>query len=258
MYKNTLIVLLGLVFLLSACAPAAATPEAMLEKPTQVMETAGEAMQDKPTDAMAGAATEAMDSPSEDMMKTPAGDMSGSHSDAATGTPEAMSDSMMATAATPDAMSDSMMAAPAWFSATLNNVRTGEDFSINDFKGKVVLVETLAMWCPNCVVQANEVRELHKLLDKPEDLVSVSLDVDVNEDAAMLKEYASKYGFDWRFAVAPLEVARALGNLYTAQYLNPPLSPMLVIDRQGNVHHLEYGLKKAEALQKFLEPYLAE
>ena len=114
------------------------------------------------------------------------------------------------------------------------------------------------MWCPNCIVQANEVRKLHKALGNPDDLISVSLDVDINEDGASLKEYADGYGFDWHFAVAPLAVARELGNLYTAQYLNPPLSPMLIIDRKGNVHHLEYGFKDAETLQKAVEPYLAE
>ena len=145
---------------------------------------------------------------------------------------------------------------PDWFDMNLTDVQTGETFTMNDYAGKVVLLETMAMWCPNCLVQSNEVRKLHELLGNPDDLISVSLDVDVNEDSASLKEYASKYGFDWHYAVAPLEVARALGNLYTAQYLNPPLAPMLVIDRDGNVHHLEYGLKKAEALQKFVQPFL--
>ena len=143
-----------------------------------------------------------------------------------------------------------------WFSVELTDVQTGETFTMNDFAGKVVLVETMAIWCPNCVVQANEVRELHELLGNPEDLISVTLDVDVNEDEASLKEYASGYGFEWHFAIAPLEVARALGNLYSAQYLNPPLSPMLIIDRDGNVHQLEYGLKNAETLQEIIEPFL--
>ena len=142
------------------------------------------------------------------------------------------------------------------FGFSLTDAQTGETFTINDYAGKVVLLETMAMWCPNCTVQAHEVRRLHKLLDHPEDLVSVSLDVDVNEDEASLKEYAQEFGFEWHFAVAPLEVARALGNLYTAQYLNPPLSPMMIIDRDGNVHHLEYGLKKAETLKEKVEPYL--
>jgi hypothetical protein len=96
------------------------------------------------------------------------------------------------------------------------------------------------------------------VLGYPDDLISVSLDVDINEDRDSLKEYAHGYGFDWHFAVAPLEVARELGNLYTAQYLNTPLSPMLIIDRDGNVHHLEYGFKEADTLKKIVEPYLAK
>ncbi|MBN1453125.1 MAG: TlpA family protein disulfide reductase [Anaerolineales bacterium] len=145
---------------------------------------------------------------------------------------------------------------PEWFDIELTDVQTGETFTMNDYAGKVILVETMAMWCPNCTVQANEVRSLHEILGNPDDLISVSLDVDVNEDAASLKEYSEGYGFEWHFAIVPLEVARALGNLYTAQYLNPPLSPMLIIDRDGEVHHLEYGKKSAESLQKSLEPYL--
>ncbi|HET9914704.1 MAG TPA: TlpA disulfide reductase family protein [Anaerolineales bacterium] len=147
---------------------------------------------------------------------------------------------------------------PDWFNMELTDVQTGETFTMNDYAGKVVLLETMAMWCPSCLLQAGQVQKLHEVLGNPEDLISVSLDVDVNEDVASLKSYAVEYGLDWHLAVAPLEVARALGNLYTAQYLNPPLSPMLIIDREGNVHHLEYGLKKVETLQKIVEPYLAK
>jgi len=147
---------------------------------------------------------------------------------------------------------------PEWFDMELTDAQTGETFTMNDYAGKVVLVETMAIWCPNCIVQANEVRNLHESLGNPDDLISVSLDVDFNEDQASLKEYASGFGFDWRFAVAPLLVARALGNLYSAQYLNPPLSPMLIIDREGNVHELEYGKKDVETLQKIVEPFLAK
>jgi len=145
---------------------------------------------------------------------------------------------------------------PEWFDMELTDVQTGEVFTMNDYAGKVVLLETMAMWCPNCIVQAHAVRKLHEALGDPEDLISVSLDVDLNEDEASLKEYSEGYGFEWHFAVAPLLYARALGTLYTPQYLNPPLSPMLIIDREGNVHHLEYGLKDAETLRKAVEPYL--
>jgi len=143
---------------------------------------------------------------------------------------------------------------PEWFDIELIDVQTGETFTMNDYAGKVVLVEAMAMWCPNCIVQANEVRELHKLLDNPNDLISVSLDVDVNEEADSLKEYSESYGFEWHFAIAPRELGRALGNLYTAQYLNPPLSPMLIIDRNGEVHHLEYGKRPQLCFSKVSNP----
>lgn len=150
------------------------------------------------------------------------------------------------------------VATPDWFGMELVDVQTDKIFTMNDYAGKVILLETMAMWCPNCLVQANEVRNLHEALGHPDDLISVSLDVDINEDSDSLKEYVQTYGFDWHFAVAPLEVARELGNLYTAQYLNPPLSPMLIIDRDGDVHHLEYGFKDADTLKEIVEPYLAK
>ena len=143
-----------------------------------------------------------------------------------------------------------------WFDVPMTDVQTGETFKVSDFSGKVVLLETMAMWCPNCIVQANEVRNLHQMLENPEDLVSISLDVDVHEDAESLKEYTEEYGFEWRFAIAPLAVARTLGNLYSAQYLNPPLSPMLLIDRNGDVYQFPYGKKKADDLLSLIQPFL--
>ncbi|MBN2501356.1 MAG: TlpA family protein disulfide reductase [Anaerolineales bacterium] len=147
---------------------------------------------------------------------------------------------------------------PDWFDVELVDVQTGETFTMNDYAGKVVLVETMAIWCPNCIFQGAEVRSMHEMLGNPEDLISVSLDVDVNEDAAALKEYTEEFGFEWHFAISPRAISRDLGNLYTAQYLNPPLSPMLIIDRNGDVHHLEYGKKSAEMLVETIEPYLAQ
>jgi len=39
--------------------------------------------------------------------------------------------------------------------------------------------------------------------------------------------------------------------------LNPPLSPMLIIDREGGVHQLGYGEKSAEVLLASVQPFLA-
>jgi thiol-disulfide isomerase/thioredoxin len=191
-----------------------------------------EMMEAKPTDVMMEKPTEAMmeEKPTEAMMEKPT---------------EAMS-------------KDGMMEAPAWFGVSLTNVRTGEAFTINDFKGKVVLVELMAQWCPNCKKQQGQVKLLNEQLGMPADLVTVVLDVDPNEDAASLKSYAESNGFDWNYAIAPVEVSREIGNLYGDNFINPPSTPILIIDRKGEVHPLPFGIKSAEDLMKVIEPFLKD
>ena len=155
-------------------------------------------------------------------------------------------------------MTDASMDTPAWFDIPLTNVNTGETFTINALKGNVVLVETLAMWCSNCLKQQKEVAELHTLLGKQDGFISLGLDIDPNEQADDLKAYTAKNGFTWEYAIAPAEVTRDLGNLYDAQFLNPPSTPMLIIDRNGQVHPLPFGIKSAKKLFEELEPILGE
>jgi cytochrome oxidase Cu insertion factor (SCO1/SenC/PrrC family) len=179
----------------------------------------------------------------EEMMEqaTPTGDMM----DEPTPTGEAM-------------MEEDTMAMPAFFSVALADVATGTDFTLADFKGKVVLLEPFAQWCPTCLAQQREVVRLRQMLGEREDFVSVGLDIDPNEDEAMLRTYLGGHGFDWLYAVAPPEMAREIGQVYGSQYLNPPSAPMLVIDRHGVVHPLEAGRKSAESLLAVVEPLLAE
>lgn len=226
---------LALTLTLAACQPA--VPEAMPPQPTEAMldKPTAEAMLDKPT--------------AEAMLAKPTAEALADHTPAAMreNTPEAMG------AATPAAM----METPAWFGAALTDVATGASFTLNDFHGQVVLVETLAVWCPKCLQQQQQVKALHAALGERADFVSLGLGIDPHESAEILRDYAAAQGFDWRFAVAPAEVVRELAALYGNQFLNPPSTPMLIIDRQGAAHPLPFGIKSAEALQAALEPFLA-
>jgi cytochrome oxidase Cu insertion factor (SCO1/SenC/PrrC family) len=146
---------------------------------------------------------------------------------------------------------------PPWEFVPLTDVNTGQTFQISDFKGKVVLIETMATWCPTCQGEMSQVKDLLAALGPNTDLIAISLDVDPNEDAALLKKYAVKNGFDWRIAIAPIEIGRFLSMNYDEAYLNPPEQGMLYLDRQGGVWGLPFGIKSAISLQKTLEPVLA-
>jgi len=153
---------------------------------------------------------------------------------------------------------DTMMESPAWYSVSLTDVNTGESFTINDLKGKVILVETLAVWCTNCFKQQTQVKALHESLGMRDDFVSLGLDIDANEDAAKLQGFVQQNGFDWMYAVAPAEVSREFSSLYGGQFLNPPSTPMLIIDRHGQAHPLPFGIKSADDLMQALQPFLDE
>ena len=147
---------------------------------------------------------------------------------------------------------------PDWFDVPLVDVRTGQTFTINDHHGKVILVETLAMWCSSCLKQQNEVKALHELFSAEDRFVSIGLDIDINEEAEDLKAYTDNNQFDWLYVIAPVEVAREISMLYGAQFLNPPSTPILVIDKSGEVHLMNFGIKSADDLYDFVTPLLSQ
>ncbi len=182
----------------------------------------------------------------------------------ATDTPEAM---MTHATETPDAMMLQDTAMPGaqggtmemadWLGTTLADARAGQNFKISDFSGKVVLVETMAVWCTNCHAQQEQIQGLNGLLGSNADLVSVSLDIDPNENPDILMKYVTaNSSFNWRYAIAPAELAREFGKTYGDQFLNPPSTPILIIDRHGIAHPLPFGLKNAADLMKTIQPYL--
>lgn len=254
--KQTLFVpLIAAALALSACGqaatseamPAAGTTasETMVEKAAPTVEamaeekpTADAMMGEKPT---AGAMMDEQPTAEATMDETPAGD------------------AMVDEQPTADAMMDMpAVELPAWFSASLMDVNSGQRFTVADHQGKVVLVETLAVWCSNCLKQQKQVQALHEALGQRDDFVSIGLDIDLNESADQLRNHAQRNGFDWVYAVATPDVARAISDLYGVNFLNPPSTPMLIIDRAGQAHPLPFGIKSAADLQAALEPFLSE
>jgi cytochrome oxidase Cu insertion factor (SCO1/SenC/PrrC family) len=145
---------------------------------------------------------------------------------------------------------------PLWYTYEYEDPTTGKTFAISDFEGSVVLMETMAMWCSNCLAQQKEIIKLHEMLGERDDFVSVGINIDPEEDIVMVAAYVEAYGFDWLYGIAPLDVYVDIGATLGAQFQNPPSVPIVLIDKNGNVHALPFGIKSAEALQSLVEPYL--
>lgn len=81
---------------------------------------------------------------------------------------------------------------PAWLRTELVDVNNGEAFTLADFAGTPVLLESFAPWCPVCISQQLQIEGLH---DTPTSIVSVSLDADPYEPWGPVVRHSSSHGF---------------------------------------------------------------
>ncbi|WP_236910659.1 TlpA family protein disulfide reductase [Clostridium sp. Cult1] len=75
---------------------------------------------------------------------------------------------------------------------TLRNLE-GEEVSLTDYRGKVVLINFWATWCKYCDI---EMPDLQKLDKENEDLVVLA--VDVMEEKSLVEGYIEKGGYDFQ------------------------------------------------------------
>ncbi|WP_396611258.1 TlpA family protein disulfide reductase [Haloferax sp. S1W] len=136
----------------------------------------------------------------------------------------------------------------AWRTTELTDVRTGETFTIEGLLDRPVLLETFAVWCSNCLRQQKELISFHEAVG--DDVVTVALDIDPNEDAQKVREHAERHGFDWRYAVSPGPVTKSLTAEFGSSMANAPTVPMLRVCPDGTATRLKNGHKTTEFLRK--------
>jgi thiol-disulfide isomerase/thioredoxin len=74
----------------------------------------------------------------------------------------------------------------------------GKDIKLSDFKGKWVLVNFWAPWCPLCWVEVPTLNELNKR----KDFVVIGIGLDYGPDLNIVKDAASRHNLDFHAIVA--------------------------------------------------------
>lgn len=119
-------------------------------------------------------------------------------------------------------------AAPDWELAGLD----GKTVKLSDFKGKVVVLNFWATWCPPCRREIPDLIALQKKYGK--DLVVVGVSLDENGLAAV-KSFVAKNGINYPVVMGDQKIASAYGGI-TA------IPTTFVIDRAGKIAgHIEGG-----------------
>jgi thiol-disulfide isomerase/thioredoxin len=136
----------------------------------------------------------------------------------------------------------------AWGDIELEDISTGEKFTINGFAGKPVLLESFAVWCPTCTKQQNKIKDYHE--EVGDSVISISLDTDASEDEERIRNHIEKNGFDWYYSVSPIELTQDLIGEYGPGIVNAPSVPVILICEDGRARKLGNGVKNVNDLKQ--------
>jgi len=140
---------------------------------------------------------------------------------------------------------------PVWMEMELKDVATGDTFRITDFKGKTILLESFAVWCPTCLAQQKEMKEL--LETEAEAIIHISLDTDPNEDEDRVRGHIERNNLSWYFAVSPEELTKALIDEFGLSFVSAPTAPVALICEDQSNRLLPRGIKSADKLLSEIE-----
>lgn len=109
----------------------------------------------------------------------------------------------------------------------------GEDFSLADYRGKVVLVNIWATWCKPCVMELPELQKLHHA--HGDDFVVVGINVDKPRLHPKMHGMIAQHGIDYPVVLDP--DGQSQGTFGVNGY---PTS--VLIDRNGVVRWRREGI----------------
>jgi peroxiredoxin len=129
----------------------------------------------------------------------------------------------------------------------------GGQFDWSAYRGKVVLIDFWATWCPHCVEELPEVKQIYeKFHDQGFDVVGISLD----EDKKALADFLDKKQLPWvtLFSDDPAKQGWE-GAAMSKAFAVEELPTMILIDRSGKIVSI---FARGEVLPQLVEKVLAE
>jgi cytochrome c biogenesis protein CcmG, thiol:disulfide interchange protein DsbE len=129
----------------------------------------------------------------------------------------------------------------------LYNLR-GEAVGLEDFRGRVVLVNNWATWCPPCRAEMPVLQDFHT---DHAGLGFTVLAIESGEAPAEVAAFVDQYGLT--FPVLPDPAQSAM-----AAFKNYNLPSSYVVDREGQVRLAWMGPVNREVLDQYLSPLLEQ
>ena len=122
----------------------------------------------------------------------------------------------------------------------LKNLKSGENISLQDYRGKIVILDFWATWCAPC---KESLPELAQLAEENQSLSLLAVNIDDKEDNAI--RFLNKYDLQ---LTALFDENKDVVGMYEI----PAMPSAIIIDQKGYIRflHLGYNKNHFEEIQK--------
>ena len=144
------------------------------------------------------------------------------------------------------------LASPSWGAGkpapnfTLKDVLQGKEYSLSQFKGKVVMINFFTFFCGPC---RDEMPDLNKINNELKGKGLQTLGIALSSDPTQIRFLVKQLGLEYPVLIGNDKVSDDYGSISV-------VPTTVIIDKEGNVAQRIEGTRKKEAFMKLIEPLL--
>ena len=129
---------------------------------------------------------------------------------------------------------------------SLKDVLQGKEYSLSQFRGKVVVINFFTFFCGPC---REEMPDLNKLNNELKGQGLVTLGIALSSDPTQIRFLVKQLGLEYPVLTGNDKVSDAYGSIAV-------VPTTVIIDKEGNIAQRIEGTRKKEIFQKLIEPLL--
>ena len=144
------------------------------------------------------------------------------------------------------------LASPSWGAGkpapdfSLKDVLQGKDYSLSQFKGKVVVINFFTFFCGPC---RDEMPDLNKINNELKGKGLQTLGIALSSDPTQIRFLVKQLGLEYPVLTGNDKVSDAYGSISV-------VPTTVIIDKEGNVAQRIEGTRKKEVFMKLIQPLL--